>query len=62
MNTTKNDIENELCIIGNILWEESSTDNFEETRYAKYVEHIKKCPVCKKRLEISEHDMEFLEI
>jgi len=50
----------ELCMIGNILWEESSEENFNEKKYKKYVEHIKKCSVCWEGLEMSKHDMEIL--
>ncbi len=50
----------ELCTIGNILWEESSGENFDEHRYIEYVRHIMGCIVCQRGLDISEHDVDIL--
>lgn len=45
---------NELCNVGQELWENCSGENYDEHRYKKYIEHIKLCTDCKKALEIDE--------
>lgn len=45
---------NELCDIGQELWEDFRDGDFDENKYKKYVEHIKFCAECKKRLDIDE--------
>ncbi len=51
----------ELCKIGNNLWQESSLERYNILLYKKYIEHIKKCSVCQKGLGMSERDIEILE-
>lgn len=43
---------NELCSVGQELWENCSGENYDEVRYKKYVGHIKFCYRCKKGLDI----------
>lgn len=45
---------NELCDTGQELWKDCRDGEYDENKYKKYVEHIKSCAECKKRLEIDE--------
>ncbi len=51
----------ELCKIGNELWQESSLERHNILSYKEYIEHIKKCSVCQKGLDLKVKDIEILE-
>ncbi len=51
----------ELCKIGNDLWQKSSLKRYNTLSYNKYVEHIKKCSVCQKGLDLNAKEIEILE-
>jgi len=48
------DTSNELCDIGQELWEDFRDGEYDENKYKKYVGHIKSCAECKRGLEIDE--------
>ena len=45
---------NELCGLGQGLWEDFRVVDYDDNKYKKYVEHIKLCEICKKGLDIDE--------
>lgn len=50
----KSEISDELCDLGQELWEDFRVGDYDKDKYKKYVEHIKLCERCKKGLEIDE--------
>lgn len=52
-------MKDELCKTGQELWDDVRT-NFEEENYKNYVNHIKSCAECIKKLELTEEDIELL--
>lgn len=56
---------NELCNIGQGLWEDFRDGDFDDDKYKNYVDHIKLCKECKKGLEIEdvidEKDLEVID-
>ena len=47
-------VSDELCDLGQDLWEDFRAGEYDANKYKKYVEHIKLCEICKKGLEIDE--------